>query len=57
VKEYDLYVPLNHNDGTPVDIGHILRLQQQLLDRFGGATYFPQPNEGFWRPRQLEVAV
>jgi hypothetical protein len=23
-------------------------LQQQLLDQFGGLTFFPQPNEGFW---------
>jgi hypothetical protein len=24
------------------------RTQQQLLDQFGGLTFFPQPNEGFW---------
>jgi hypothetical protein len=23
-------------------------LQQELLDQFGGLTFFPQPNEGFW---------
>jgi len=23
-------------------------LQQQFLDQFGGLTFFPQPNEGFW---------
>jgi hypothetical protein len=23
-------------------------LQQQLLDQFGGLTFFPQPNAGFW---------
>jgi hypothetical protein len=23
-------------------------LQQQLLEQFGGLTFFPQPNEGFW---------
>jgi hypothetical protein len=23
-------------------------LQQQLLDQFGGLTFFPQPNEGVW---------
>jgi len=26
----------------------IQALQQQLLDQFGGLTFFPQPNEGFW---------
>ena len=24
-------------------------LQETLLDRFGGLTFFPQPNKGFWR--------
>jgi hypothetical protein len=23
-------------------------LQPQLPDQFGGLTFFPQPNEGFW---------
>jgi putative NADPH-quinone reductase len=23
-------------------------LQAQLLDQFGGLTFFPQPNQGFW---------
>ena len=23
-------------------------LQQQLLGQFGGLTFFPQPNAGFW---------
>ena len=24
-------------------------LQERLLEEFAGLTYFPQPNEGFWR--------
>ena len=44
VKEYDLYVPLFLNDGTPVSDEFIDQLGQKLLQRFGGCTFFPQPN-------------
>ncbi len=49
MKEYDLYVPLTYNDGTPVEAKTIERIGQRLLERFGGVTFFPQPNEGLWR--------
>jgi hypothetical protein len=49
VKEYDLYVPLTYNDGSPIDGKTIERIGQRLLERFGGVTFFPQPNEGLWR--------
>jgi len=49
VKEYDLYVPLTHNDGTPIEATTIKRLGQRLLKHFGGVTFFPQPNEGLWQ--------
>ena len=49
MKEYDLYVPLTYNDGTPVEAKTIERIGQRLLEQFGGVTFFPQPNEGFWR--------
>jgi hypothetical protein len=48
VKEYELYVPLAHNDGTPVDPRILVKLRERLLAEFGGVTFFPQPNEGFW---------
>jgi hypothetical protein len=48
VKEYDIYIPLKYNDGTPVEPRKFQHLQRLLLDRFGGLTFFPQPNEGFW---------
>jgi hypothetical protein len=47
-KEYDLFIPLYYNDGRPVEPQQFQALQQQLLDQFGGLTFFPQPNEGFW---------
>ena len=48
MKEYDIFVPLYYNDGTPVEPQKFQVLQQQLLEQFGGLTFFPQPNEGFW---------
>ena len=48
MKEYDLFIPLYYNDGRPVEPRKFQDLQQQLLDQFGGLTFFPQSNEGFW---------
>ena len=48
VKEYDLFVPLYYNDGRHAEPQKFQGLQQQHLDHFGGLTFFPQPNEGFW---------
>jgi hypothetical protein len=49
VKEYDPYVPLTYNDGTPIEPKTIEQIGQGLLEQFGGVTFFPQPNEGFWQ--------
>jgi hypothetical protein len=49
VKEYDLYVPLYYNDGSPIEPIKFRNLQRRLLEQFDGLTFFPQPNEGFWR--------
>ena len=49
MKEYDIFVPLNYNDGTPVDAAKFQELQEDLLDQFEGLTFFPQPNRGFWK--------
>ena len=48
MKEYDLFVPLYYNDGRAVETQKFQDLQRQLLDHFGGLTFFPQPHEGFW---------
>jgi hypothetical protein len=49
VKEYEIYLPLYYNDGTPIDTAFIPALRIRLLDQFNGVTFAPQPNEGFWR--------
>ena len=41
MKEYELYVPLFLNDGTPVLDEVIDSIGERLLDQFGGCTYFP----------------
>jgi len=49
VQEYDIFIPLYYNDGTPIESAKFQSLQAKLLDKFGGLTFFPQPNQGFWR--------
>lgn len=49
MKEYDLYIPLCYNDSTPVEAAKLQRLQARLLEHFDGLTYFPQPNQGYWK--------
>jgi hypothetical protein len=49
VKEYDIFVPLTYNDGDPIEPSKLQRIHKVLLDRFEGLTYFPQPNEGYWK--------
>ena len=49
MKEYDIFIPLYYNDGTPIEAAKFQNLQALLLERFEGLTYFPQPNQGFWK--------
>ncbi len=49
MKEYDIFIPLYYNDGTPIESAKFQNLQILLLERFEGLTYFPQPNQGFWK--------
>jgi hypothetical protein len=48
VKEYDIFIPLTYNDGSPIEPRKFRDLQIRLLRKFDGLTFFPQPNEGFW---------
>jgi len=42
-------VPLCYNDGTSVEPRKFQEIQNRLLERFGGVTFFPQPNTGLWQ--------
>jgi hypothetical protein len=49
MKEYDIYVPLHNNDGSPIDPAKLASIKKRLVDHFGGLTHFPQENEGLWK--------
>jgi hypothetical protein len=51
VKEYAIFIPLYYNDGSPIEPKKLQSLQRRLLAEFGGLTYFPQSNQGFWTMR------
>ena len=61
MKEYDIFIPLYYNDGSPVEARKLQRLQARLLEHFDGLTYFPQPNEGYWKLADItyrdEIAI
>ena len=48
MREYDIFIPLSYNDGAPIESSKLQDLQRRLLEQFGGLTFFPQPNKGFW---------
>ncbi|HWG47116.1 MAG TPA: hypothetical protein VN688_30410 [Gemmataceae bacterium] len=48
-REFDLYVPLHYNDGTPVEDAKLARLRQCLVDRFGGLLDTRQRGAGQWK--------
>ncbi|MEX2306744.1 MAG: hypothetical protein WD738_04090 [Pirellulales bacterium] len=49
MREYDIFLPLRYNDGTPIEGRKFQQLQAELLSHFEGLTYFPQANQGFWK--------
>lgn len=48
-SEYEIYLPLTYNNGSPVDPEKIADLKRRLQEQFGGLTYFPQRTEGLWK--------
>jgi hypothetical protein len=42
VNEYDIFVPLNYNDGSPIEPARFDSLERRLLEFFDGLTFFPQ---------------
>ena len=43
MKEYDIFIPLYYNDGTPIESAKFQNLQALLLERFDGLTFFRNP--------------
>lgn len=48
MKEYEIYLPTTHNDGSPTEPGQIERLKTVLEKAFGGYTHLRQRSEGSW---------
>jgi hypothetical protein len=48
MKEYEIYLPTTHNDGSAADPAGIERLKEGLAKAFGGYTHLRQRSEGAW---------
>ncbi len=51
IRNIDVYLPLDYNDGRPVEEAKFVGLQQELLRRYGGVTSTQRqfPLQGFWQ--------
>lgn len=49
MKEFEIYIPLNYNDGRKIETAKLEETQRLLLEFFEGITFFPQKNKGFWK--------
>jgi hypothetical protein len=47
-KEYAILLPLKYNNGEPVPLELILQTREELVQRFGGASFDPGVVEGYW---------
>lgn len=46
--KYDIYVPVNDNDGLPIGEFTVNMIQRRLLQEFKGYTLNPTVHEGVW---------
>jgi hypothetical protein len=49
MKEYEIYLPARHNDGTAVDGTKLQGIKDALVKAFGGYTHIDHRSEGAWR--------
>jgi hypothetical protein len=51
IRNIEIYLPLEYNDGRPVPESKYISIQQELLNRFGGVTSVQRqfPLQGVWR--------
>ena len=58
-RRYEVYVPLQYNDGRNVEFGKIIAVRTTLLERFTGLTMIPQlplklpESEGSWKEGKM----
>src|SRR5262245_40071336 len=53
IRSVDIYLPLDYNDGEPIEEAGFVALQRELLHRFGGVTSTQRqfPLQGIWESR------
>ncbi len=51
IRNIEIYLPLDYNDGRPISESKYVSLQQELLSRFGGVTSIHRqfPLQGVWQ--------
>ena len=51
IRNIEVYLPLDFNDGRPIPESKYVSLQQELLNRFGGVTSVQRqfPLQGVWQ--------
>jgi hypothetical protein len=52
--EYDIFVPLFDNEGTPYGGDLLAKFKQRLVEKFGGLTDTKHKNEGRWKIGGIE---
>jgi hypothetical protein len=53
IRGIEVYLPLDYNDGSPIEESMFVGLQHELLARFGGVTSIQRefPLQGLWKSR------
>jgi hypothetical protein len=51
IRNIEIFLPLDYNDGRPIPEAKYVSLQAELLDRFGGVTSVQRqfPLQGVWQ--------
>jgi hypothetical protein len=51
IRNIEIYLPLDFNDGRPIPESKCVSIQQELLNRFGGVTSIQRhfPLQGVWQ--------
>jgi hypothetical protein len=51
IRNTEIFLPLDYNDGAPIPESKFVSLQQELLNRFGGVTSVQRqfPLQGMWQ--------
>ncbi|MCI0638246.1 MAG: hypothetical protein L0Y72_21170 [Gemmataceae bacterium] len=51
IRSIDIYLPVEYNDGSPIENSKFVSLQRDLLHRFGGVTSMQRqfPLQGLWQ--------